>query len=125
MNTSEDKQPKKDLIAYYALFEAHPSSNPPFSIYLGMDQGRSDTLKDCKNIPDGGNRIKEYCAQNTVQYSTDFTLIYPIYMDAMGSDFEGAMHQIAWLIKDLADANQWKFDRTGGLTGKTTKNFLP
>jgi hypothetical protein len=57
--------------------------------------------------------------------SPDFVLLYPIYMDAMDTDSETAMHSIASLIKDQADAKGWKFDRPGGLTGKTERDFLP
>ncbi len=109
-------------IVYYALFNAHPASQPPFVINLGIGTG-GVALKDCKDIPDGIERILTHCKDLTL--SPDFVLLYPIYMDAMGSDSEMTMHNIAWLIKDQADAKGWQFNRTDGLTGKTANDFQP
>jgi len=109
---------------YYALFNAHPASNPPFSIEVGTGKNSKQMLDDCKDIPDGIARIEAFCKENSFKLSPDFVLLYPIYMDAMDTDNEGAMHQIAWLIKDEADAKKWKFDRIGGFTGNTTQSFI-
>jgi hypothetical protein len=105
-------------IVYYALFKADPSTNPPFTIELG-------TGKNCQHVPDGIARIEAYCKEKNLELSPDFVLIYPIYIEAMDSDYESTMHQIAWLIKEQADAKGWKFDRIGGYTGMTTMNFVP
>ena len=42
----------------------------------------------------------------------------------MNSEYEGTMHQIAWLIKDEADKKACNFDRIGGYTGKTTEAYF-
>ena len=41
----------------------------------------------------------------------------------MGTDDEDTMHQVAWLIKEKADQNQWAFGRIGGYTGNTVDSF--
>lgn len=107
---------------YYALFNAHPATEPPFTITLGIGTGKVP-LDDCKNIPDGIDRILKHCKDFTL--SQDFVLLYPIYMDAMGSDSEMTMHSIAWMIKEQADAKHWQFNRIGGLTGTTERDFQP
>ena len=108
---------------YYALFNAHPATNPPFTISLGDEKGNT-TISDCQHVPDAILRIEQYIKDNNLELSPGFTLLYPIYMDAMNTDKESIMHNIAWLIKDEADAKGWGFDRTGGLTGKTERNFV-
>jgi hypothetical protein len=107
---------------YYALFNAHPSTRPPFAITLGIGTG-AVSLNDCKDIPNGIERIMEHCKDLT--FSPEFVLLYPIYMDAMGGDDEMTMHNIAWLVKDEADKNKWQFGRTDGLTGKKASDFQP
>jgi len=111
--------------AYYALFNAHPSTRPPFTIELGFGKNSSHLLNDCKDIPDGIERIEKYCSENSISLGQEFVLLYPIYMDAMDTEFEGSMHQIAWLIKDEADAKKWNFNRIGGYTGNTPSSFVP
>jgi len=115
----------ENTTAYYALFNAHPSTRPPFSIELGTGKDSYHILDNCQDIPDGIKRIKAFCKEKTIAFSPGFVLLYPIYLDAMNTDNESAMHQIAWLIKDEADANKWKFDRTGGYTGNTPASFVP
>jgi len=114
----------ENSVAYYALFKAHPATEPPFTIELGTGKDVSHELTNCKDIPDGIARIEAFCKEKSLNYSPRFVLLYPIYMDAMNSDYEGAMHQIAWLIKDQADAKKWKFDRIGGYTGNTPSTFV-
>jgi hypothetical protein len=109
---------------YYAIFFAHPSTEPPFAVELGA-ANKIFTLSDCLHIPDSIERIKAFCKTNEAQLDANFTLLYPIYMDAMDSDYEGTMHHIAWLIKEAADKNAWKFNRTGGFTGNSVATFLP
>ena len=108
---------------HYALFNAHPSSNPPFTLSLGLDD-KVVNVEDCKDIPDAIQKMMQYAKENSLGFSLEFVLLYPIYMDAMNTDVEGIMHQIAWLIKDEADAKAWSFDRIGGLTGRTAKDFI-
>ncbi len=81
------------------------------------------TIDHCEHIPDAVEKIKKLMVEKEISYAKPFTLLYPIYMDMMDSDFEGTMHQIAWLIKDEADKNGWEFNRTGGLSGRSVKNF--
>ena len=108
---------------YYALFEAHPSSNPPFNVELGYSYDLSYEITACENIPDAVKKIEKHCKKNNLKFSPNFTLIYPIFLEVMDTQNESTMHQIAWLIKDEADARKWKFDRIGGYTGKTTEDF--
>jgi len=108
----------------YALLFANPLSEPPFDIELGFDEGDTFVIKDCSDFPAGIENLKKYCTENSIKFAESFTLLYPIYMNAMGTDCEGLMHQLAWMIKDIADKNKWKFDRVGGLTGKTSKDFI-
>jgi hypothetical protein len=109
---------------HYALFLAHPTSNPPFNIVLGLDGGKTHVLENCLHIPDGVSRIESFVKENQAVLLPHFTLIYPIYMEAMGTNSENTMLQIAWLIKDEADAKQWGFDRVGGLTNKKPQDFV-
>jgi hypothetical protein len=111
-------------IIYYALFNAHPSTNPPFSVELGTGINSFFELKDCQHIPDAIARINSFCKEKSLTLSTNFVLLYPIYLEAMDTEYEGAMHQIAWLIKEQADAKKWQFDRIGGYTGMTTASFI-
>jgi hypothetical protein len=110
---------------YYALFQAHPSTEPPFNVELGFSKDDKFQLTDCKNIPEAVERILEYCKTNSIEFNSEFTLIYPIYLDAMDSEHESTMHSIAWLIKDQTDLKKWKFDRIGGYSGLTTQSFIP
>jgi protein involved in ribonucleotide reduction len=108
---------------HYALFNAHPSSEPPFVISLGVDN-QVVSLADCQDISDGVQKIEQHCQTHQIELSTKFVLLYPIYMDAMNTDSETIMHNIAWLIKEEADAKNWRFDRVGGLTNLTTQDFV-
>ncbi len=110
-----------DKTVHYALFNAHPASQPPFTITLGVASG-THSINDCKDIPNGIEKIITECKNLFI--SPDFVLLYPIYMDAMDTDSEMTMHNIAWLIKEPADKNGWKFDRIGGLTNKTERDFI-
>jgi hypothetical protein len=114
---------EKTLI-YYALFNADPAKEPPFVIELGTGKNSFFELKDCKHIPDGIERIEAFCKEKSLTLSQDFVLLYPIYLEAMDTDYEGSMHQIAWLIKEQADAKKWKFERIGGYTGKTAASYV-
>ena len=108
---------------HYALFMIHPASNPPFNIELGLDGGKTHLLENCLNIPDGTSKLKGF-SENSGILLPHFTLLYPIYLDAMGTDAERSMFNIAWLIKEAADANQWGFGRVGGLTGTKPQDFI-
>lgn len=110
----------------WALFQAQPSTNPPFTTYIGInDHGdhKEIPFENCEHIPAALEKIKQYCHEQGISFNSKFTLLYPIYMDAMNSEYEGTMHQIAWTVKDEADKNQWEFNRVGGLTGRSTKDF--
>jgi len=108
---------------HYALFMAHPATEPPFDISLGIDS-EVFVLKDCDHIPDGIARLEKHIKENNLELSPNFVLLYPIYMDAMNTTNESTMHSIAWMIKDEADAKGWNFDRIGGLTGRTERDFV-
>ena len=110
----------------WALFEAHPASKPPFTTYVGInDHGdyREIPFENCEHIPDAIDRIKKYCHEQGISFSSNFSLLYPIFMEAMNTEYEGSMHQIAWIVKDISDEEKWNFGRTGGLTGRTKKDF--
>ena len=111
-------------VVYYALFKAHPSTRPPFTVELGYGRNMFFEIPECQHVPDAMEKIEAVCNEKSLVISPEFTLIYPIYLDAMDTDFEDTMHQIAWLIKDQADAKKLNFDRIGGYTGKTTVNFV-
>lgn len=108
----------------YVLFNAAPNTNPPFSIELGIDKNKKHEIRDCEHIPDAILKMETYCTENQISYAEKFTLLYPIYLQAMNTEFEMTMHNIAWLIKEEADKKNWNFDRIGGYTGKTPDSFL-
>lgn len=107
-----------------ALFKAAPNTNPPFVLEVGIDNKTTIDILDCANIPDAIAKIEASCAEQGLSFAEKFTLLYPIYLEAMNSEYESTMHQIAWLIKDEADKKGWGFDRIGGYTGKTLLSFL-
>lgn len=111
---------------HWVLFHADPSLQPPFPIEIGFSENGNrnvDRLENCKHIPDGVEKIKVWVKNSEANYSEPFRLLYPIYLQAMGSDSEDTMHQVAWLIKDEADKNGWDFNRVNGLDGKTKEDF--
>ena len=108
----------------YALFLANPASEPPFVVELGFNTREMSKIDDCKHIPDAIEKIKNFCKENDLTFSDNFTLLFPIFMNLMDTDYESTMHYIASLIKGEADKNNWKFDRIGGYTGKTQENFI-
>jgi hypothetical protein len=112
-------------IVHYALFNAPPWTQPPFTVHLGTGKESFIELTGCKNIPDAIGRIEDICKEKALIISPGFVLLYPIYLDAMNTDSEGTMHQIAWLIKDEADKKRWEFNRIGGYTGNTPASFVP
>lgn len=111
---------------HWALFHADPSQEPPFSIELGITEGgnkKEILLDDCQHIPDAIAKLKAWAEKVGVIFPAPFTLLYPIYLDIMGSDDEDTMHQVAWLIKEQADNNHWGFARVNGLDGQVKENF--
>ena len=106
---------------HYALFHAIPALQPPFKISLGIGSNIV-YLEKCESIPDGIDKIISHTS--TLILSPTFTLLYPIYLEAMNTDYESTMLTIAWLIKEPADKNGWKFDRIGGYTNTTEKDFV-
>ena len=108
----------------YALFNADPTKQPPFNIDLAFGDKSQITLGNCASIPDGVKDIENFCKDQGIQKSPTFKLIYPIYMNAMGTDDEDTMHQVAWLIKDEADKMKWGFERVGGYTGVLLADFI-
>ncbi len=105
---------------YFALFNIHPSQQPPFILTLGTS-GNDIQLENCQHIPEGIEKLKSNMGNYNI--SPNFTLIYPIYMDAMNTENEGTMHYIAGLILDESLKYNWKFDRIGGLTNRTEDDF--
>lgn len=108
---------------HYVLFQAAPNTQPPFKIELGLDAEDKQEIAGCAHIPDAIVKLEAYCTEHEIDRSGKITLLYPIYLQAMNTEHEGTMHNIAWLIKEEADKKGWEFDRTGGYTGKTAENF--
>ncbi len=109
---------------HYVLFLAAPNTVPPFNIELGFAADEKENLTGCAHIPDAITKLNAYMLEHNIGLSEQFTLIYPIYLEAMNTEHEMTMHNIAWLIKDEADKKGWQFDRIGGYTGRTTSNFI-
>jgi hypothetical protein len=108
---------------HYALFKAAPNTQPPFALELGIDANNRVEISGCEHIPDAVQKMEEYVKEKGISYAENFTLVYPIFMQAMNTEHESTMHSIAWLIKDEADKKSWNFDRIGGYTGKTEDSF--
>ena len=107
----------------YALFHCDPFREPPFDLELGFNDKSVKHLKDCASIPDAIEKLKDFCKNEHVTSSSEFILLYPIYLEAMDTDAEQTMHNVAWLIKDEADKNSWNFGRIEGYTGKSLDNY--
>jgi hypothetical protein len=116
--------PGSIAVLSYALFHCHPLSEPPFNIELGFCDKAVRQLNDCIHIPDAIEKLENYCQKENILKSAAFTLLYPIYLEAMDTDAESTMHHVAWLIKEQADKHQWQFGRTGGYTGKMPADFI-
>ena len=108
----------------YALFHCNPFHEPPFDVDLGFSDGSVQHLKVCAHIPDAIERLEDFCKRENISKSSGFTLLYPIYLEAMDTDAESTMHNVAWLIKEQADKNKWNFGRTDGYTGKSAADFI-
>ena len=107
----------------YALFHCDPFLEPPFDLELGFNDKSVKHVTDCTNIPDAVEKLKDFCKNENITLSTDFILLYPIYLEAMDTDAESTMHNVAWMIKEQADKNKWNFGRIDGYTGKSLDNF--
>ncbi|MEO7906514.1 MAG: hypothetical protein ABIT06_06045 [Saprospiraceae bacterium] len=108
----------------YALFYCDPFHEPPFDLELGFSDVSFKRLNDCAHIPDALEKLEAFCVKENISRSAGFTLLYPIYLEAMDTDAESTMHNIAWLIKEQADKNKWNFARVDGYTGKSQLNFI-
>lgn len=123
-NNPDQPTPVATKLLSYALFHCDPQQEPPFDLELGFNDTSVLQITACEHIPDALEKIEHYCAKANISKSSGFTLLYPIYLEAMGTDGEDAMHNIAWLIKEQADKHQWNFGRIGGFTGKTSADFI-
>jgi hypothetical protein len=110
---------------YYALYEAAPNTEPPFDLALGYGKDKVFWIKDCAHIPDATQKIEAYIAEHDLELDENFTLIYPIYLGAMNTEYESTMLQIACLIKEEADKKGWNYDRVGGYTNRMPNDFIP
>lgn len=111
---------------HWTLFYANPSKQPPFSIELGVTEEGSQKeifIDNCQHIPDAIAKLKAWADEKSVVFPSTFTLLYPIYLEIMGSDDEDTMHQVAWLVKEQADNNKWGFARINGLDGRLKEDF--
>ena len=108
----------------YALFHCDPRNEPPFTLELGFSDHSAFSIDGCAHIPDALEKLEFYCTAQGVSRSGTVTLLYPIYLEAMDTDDEATMHEVAWLIKEQADRRKWAFERIGGYSGKTRDSFL-
>lgn len=108
----------------YALFHCNPLLEPPFTLELGFNDASVKELTECAHIPEALEKMEALCQEQNISKSPNFTLIYPIYLEAMDTDSETTMHYVAGLILDEATKNNWQFGRIGGYTGKTTADFI-
>jgi hypothetical protein len=109
----------------YALFHCDPRNEPPFTLELGFSDRSTFNIEGCAHIPEALEKLELYCAEQGISLSRTLALLYPIYLEAMDTDDEDTMHQVAWLIKEQADRRKWAFERIGGYSGKTRDSFLP
>jgi hypothetical protein len=111
---------------HWASIAAYPKVNPPFPIQLGLTNKQIKsvfTIDNCQNVFDAAEKIIAFSKEKNVIISPNFTLLYPIFMNLMGTEHESTMHMIAGIILDESKIRNWKFDRTGGYTGKTESDF--
>ena len=108
----------------YALFECPPSREPPFAVELGLSDHGRVRIDGCEHIADALGKLTAYCEQEKLTRSEAFTLLYPIYLDAMDTQAEATMHEVAGLIREQADKAGWKFSRIDGYTCKVREDFV-
>ena len=108
----------------YALFHCNPSHQPPFTLDLGFSDTSVKLLTDCTHIPDAIEKLEDVCKKENIVKSNSFTLLYPIFLEAMDTDDEVTMHEVAWIIKEQADNHKWTFARIDGYTGKSAADFI-
>ena len=120
----EDGPAIPNKLLSYALFHCNPLKQPPFELELGFSDSSAVHLADCAHIPDALEKMDDFCKKQSISKSSGFTLVYPIYLEAMGTDDEDTMHNIAWLIKEQADKNNWNFGRIGGYTDKSPTDYI-
>jgi hypothetical protein len=123
-SNNPDGAPATSRLLSYALFLCDPLREPPFTLELGYSDRSIRYINDCEHIPDAIEKLDEFCKTESITKSESFTLLYPIYLEAMGTDGEDTMHNIAWIIKEQADTYGWQFGRVGGYTEKTAEDFI-
>lgn len=108
----------------YALFHCNPVLEPPFYLDLGFSNKSVKRLTNCSHIPHAIEMLEDFCRKENISKAAGFTLLYPIYLEAMDTDAESTMHNISWLIKEEADKHKWNFGRIDGYTGKSATDFI-
>jgi hypothetical protein len=108
---------------YYAVFNLHPAKGYPFELELGF-QNEVIPLKDCESVADAVQKMEEYCQNQNIDKSPRFTLLYPIYLDVMDTDYEMTMFGITEQIFENAMTKGWAFNRVGGLTNQRPADFI-
>lgn len=111
---------------HWAVIGAYPKVNPPFPIQCGLTNRQIKsvyTIENCQNVFDAAEKIIALCKEKNIIISPDFTLLYPIFMDLMGTEHESTMHMIAGIVLDESKIRNWKFDRIGGYTRKKENDF--
>jgi len=120
-----EKNPAPDTsLLSYVLFHCNPLHQPPFNLELGFSDKSVKHITGCAHIPDALEKLEDFCKKENISKSTGFILLYPIYLEAMDTEYESTMHNIAWIIKEQADKNKWNFDRIGGYTGISQSDFI-
>lgn len=120
----EGKPTNETSLLSYVLFHCNPFLQPPFNLELGFSDKTVKHIAGCAHIPDALEKLEDFCIKENISKSICFTLLYPIYLEAMDTEYESIMHNVAWIIKEQADKNKWNFDRIGGYTGKSTSDFI-
>ena len=90
-----DSAPATTRLLSYALFHCDPQREPPFDLELGFSDSSVRTIAECAHIPDAMQKLEAFCNNEHFEKSTSFTLLYPIYLEVMGTDEEDTMHNIA------------------------------
>ncbi|MDX2172654.1 MAG: hypothetical protein SFY56_05995 [Bacteroidota bacterium] len=111
---------------HWAVIGAYPKVNPPFPVQCGLSNKQIKsvfTIENCQNVFDAAEKIIALSKEKSIVISSNFTLLYPIFMNLMGTEHESTMHMIAGIVLDESKIRNWKFDRIGGYTGKTESDF--
>jgi hypothetical protein len=105
-----------NFTACWLEFDIIPGNEPPCIARLGFKSNKAPfnsagelMITDCQHVPDGIEKFYEVIKELNMEIDKDFSLIYPIYK--VDDELESFMHEVAWIIKEYADKNNWGFAR--------------